>query len=103
MSVRFHSAPVGTPRRLSERARIHLVVPDRVPGVEPMVQRVTEVVGISKKGFADAAANAVETASRTVRGMKWFRASEFEGRVENGKVVEFHATVRIYFDYEGKE
>ncbi len=67
-----------------------------------MVQRVTEVVGISKKSFADAAANAVETASKTVRGLKWFRVSEMEGRIDHGKVVEYHAAVRIYFDYEGE-
>lgn len=67
-----------------------------------MVQRVTEVVGISKKSFADAAANAVETASKTVRGLKWFRVSEMEGRIENGKVVEYHSAVRIYFEYEGE-
>ena len=42
-----------------------------------MVQKVIEVVGISPKSFADAAANAVKSASETVRGMKWARASEF--------------------------
>ncbi|MDE1819441.1 MAG: dodecin domain-containing protein [Euryarchaeota archaeon] len=67
-----------------------------------MVQRITEVVGISKKSFADAASNAIETASKTVRGIKWFRVSEMEGRCENGKVVEYHASLRIYFEYEGK-
>jgi dodecin len=66
-----------------------------------MVQRVTEVVGISKKNFADAVANAVETASKTVRGLKWFRVSELEGAIQDGKVSEYHAAVRIYFDYEG--
>lgn len=68
-----------------------------------MVQRVTEVVGISKKNFAGAVDNAVETASKTVRGMKWFRVSELEGKIDGGKVKEYHASVRIYFDYEGKD
>jgi flavin-binding protein dodecin len=67
-----------------------------------MVQRVTEVVGTSTEGVAKAIANAVETASKTVRGMRWFRAAEFEGTIENGKVKEYRALVRIYFDYEGK-
>jgi dodecin len=68
----------------------------------PMVQRVTEVVGVSSEGVAKAIANAVETASHTVRGMRWFRATEFEGTIDGGKVKEYRALVRIYFDYETK-
>jgi dodecin len=67
-----------------------------------MVQRVTEVVGSHPESIAHAVANAVSTASHTVRDMKWFRVSEIEGSIENGKVKEFRALVRIYFDYEEK-
>ena len=67
-----------------------------------MVQRVTEVVGTHPESIAHAVANAVTTASHTVRGMKWFRVSEIEGAIHDGKVTEFHATVRIYFDYDEK-
>jgi hypothetical protein len=66
-----------------------------------MVQKVTEVVGTSTDGFARAAENAVSTAAKTVRNLRWFRVSELEGRVVNQKVTEYHATVRIYFDVEG--
>ena len=67
-----------------------------------MVQRVTEVVGTDPASFALAVQNAVETASKTVRGIKWFRVSEFEGSVEGTKVTEYRALVRLYFDYEEK-
>jgi dodecin len=67
-----------------------------------MVQRVTEVVGTDPASFAHAVQNAVETASKTVRGIKWFRVSEFEGSVEGTKVTEYRALVRLYFDYEEK-
>jgi len=67
-----------------------------------MVQRVTEVVGSDPESFAKAVQNAVTTASKTLRGLKWFRVSELEGSIENDKVSEFRALVRIYFDYEGK-
>jgi len=67
-----------------------------------MVQRVTEVVGSDPESFAHAVQNAVTTASHTVRGMKWFRVSEFEGAISGNKVTEFRALVRIYFDYEEK-
>jgi len=66
-----------------------------------MVQKVTEVVGVSKEGFAKAAENAVSTAAKTVRNLRWFRVSELEGRVSDQRVVEYHATVRIYFEMEG--
>lgn len=65
-----------------------------------MVQKITEVVGVSKKSFADAAQNAVQVASKTVRNIKWFRVTEMEGNVHGGKVVEYHVTVKLYFDYE---
>ena len=68
-----------------------------------MAQKVSEVVGTSKVGFAKAAENAVAVAARTVRNIKWFRVSELEGSVKNGKVEEYHATVKIYFDLEGTE
>ena len=65
-----------------------------------MVQKVTEVVGKSSQGFAKAAENAVTTAAKTVRDLKWFRVAELEGSIKNQKVAEYHATVRIYFDVE---
>jgi dodecin len=67
-----------------------------------MVQRVTEVVGSDPESFAKAVENAVETASKTLRGLKWFRVSELEGSIDGNKVSEFRALVRIYFEYEGK-
>ena len=65
-----------------------------------MVQKVIDVVGVSPKSFADAAANAVKAAGETVRGMKWARASEFEMELDGSKVKAYRATVRIYFDVE---
>ncbi len=65
-----------------------------------MVQKVTEVVGTSKDGFAHAAQNAVETAAKTVRNLRWFRVTELEGSIKDQKVAEYHATVKIYFDLE---
>ena len=67
-----------------------------------MVQRVTEVVGAHPESIAHAVQDAVTTAAHTVRGMKWFRVSEIEGAIHDGKVSEFRALVRIYFDYEEK-
>ncbi|MCI4360184.1 MAG: dodecin family protein [Thermoplasmata archaeon] len=64
------------------------------------MQRVTEIVGNDPESFAKAVQNAVSTASKTVRGLKWFRVSELEGSISGGKVTEYRASVRIYFEYE---
>lgn len=65
-----------------------------------MVQKVSEVVGVSKDGFAKAADAAVTTAAKTVRNLKWFRVTELEGKIEGQKITEYHATVKIYFDLD---
>ncbi|MGA8603897.1 MAG: dodecin family protein [Thermoplasmata archaeon] len=65
-----------------------------------MVQKVTEVVGTSTDGFAHAAENAVNTAAKSLRNLRWFRVTELEGRIHDQKVAEYHATVKIYFDLE---
>jgi len=65
-----------------------------------MVQKVIEIVGISKKGFDDAAKNAIDTASKSVRNIQWARASEFECKCAEGKIIDYRALMRIYFDVE---
>ncbi len=65
-----------------------------------MVQKVIDVVGVSPRSFADAAKDAVAAAGKTVRGMRWARVSEMEMELKENKVVDYRATVRIYFDVE---
>jgi dodecin len=65
-----------------------------------MVQKVTEVVGTSTEGFAKAAENAVNTAAKSLRNLRWFRVTELEGQIDGQRVKEYHATVKIYFDLE---
>lgn len=65
-----------------------------------MVQKVSDIVGISPQSFAKAAENAVAEAGKTVRGMKWARVSDLEMELDGSKVKTYRATVRIYFDVE---
>ncbi len=65
-----------------------------------MVQKVSEIVGVSPQSFAKAAANAVAEAAKTVREMKWARVSELEMELDGPTVKSYRATVRIYFDVE---
>ncbi len=59
-----------------------------------------EIVGISKNGFEDAARDAIDTAARSVRNIQWARASEFECKCADGKIIDYRALMRIYFDVE---
>ena len=65
-----------------------------------MVQKVIEVVGISKESFAKAAEEAVREASKSVHGIRWARISEFEMQLDEKKVIQYRATARIYFDVD---
>ncbi|HII41483.1 MAG TPA: dodecin domain-containing protein [Thermoplasmata archaeon] len=65
-----------------------------------MVQKVSEIVGISPQSFAKAAENAVAEAGKTIRGMKWARISDLEMELDGSKVKTYRTTVRIYFDVE---
>ncbi len=65
-----------------------------------MVQKVINIVGVSDKSFAVAANNAVQAAAKSVRNMKWARVHDLEMGLEGDKVIDYWATVRIYFDVE---
>jgi flavin-binding protein dodecin len=57
-----------------------------------MVQKVIDIVGVSRESFAKAAENAVTEAAKTVHGMKWARVSEFEMELDDKKVTQYRAT-----------
>jgi len=56
-----------------------------------------EIVGVSKKSFAEAVQNAVTKASKTIRNLDWFEVAEMRGLIVKGKVKEFQVTVKIGF------
>jgi len=63
----------------------------------PGTYKKIEIVGTSTVSFAEAVKAAVRDASKTVRNMDWFEVVEMRGRIKNGQVAEFQATVRIGF------
>jgi flavin-binding protein dodecin len=62
--------------------------------------KITELVGTSTVGFADAAKSAVAEAAKTLRNMDWFEVVEERGRIKDGKVEEFQVRLRIGFKLE---
>ena len=64
------------------------------------VYRVIDVIGTSKTSWEDAAKNAVETASQSVRDLRIAEVAQMDVRVENGKVVAYRTRLQLSFKYE---
>ena len=64
------------------------------------VYRVTEVIGTSTKSWEDAAQNAVETASGTLRDLRIAEVVKQDVKVEQGKVRAFRTRLLLSFKYE---
>ncbi|MBA3359550.1 MAG: dodecin domain-containing protein [Thermoleophilaceae bacterium] len=67
------------------------------------VYRVTEVIGLSSEGWAEAARNAVETAGKTVRDLRVAEVVRQDVTIENGAVVSYRVRLAISFKYESGE
>ena len=65
------------------------------------VYRVTELVGTSRTSWEDAARNAVETASHSLRDLRVAEVTKTDVVVENGKVASFRVRVSLSFKYDG--
>ena len=64
------------------------------------VYRVTELVGTSKTSWEDAARNAVETASKSLKNLRVEEVTKLDMKVEEGKVVAYRSKVALSFKYE---
>jgi flavin-binding protein dodecin len=72
-----------------------------VINMEESVYKIIEVVGSSKTSWEQAAKNAVEVAGKTLRDLRIAEVSEFDMKIENGKVAAYRVRVKISFKYEG--
>jgi flavin-binding protein dodecin len=62
--------------------------------------KIIELVGSSSSSWEDAAKNAVETAAKTLRGLRIGEIKELDLKIDNGKVVAYRARVNLSFRYE---
>jgi hypothetical protein len=67
------------------------------------VYRVTEVIGTSPDGWAEAAANAVETAAKSVRDLRIAEVIREDVAIEDGKIKQYRVRLAISFKYEASE
>ena len=64
------------------------------------IYKIIDIVGTSEKSFADAAKNAVNGASKTVRKIRRAEVTKFDVKVENDKVTLYRAELNIAFEIE---
>jgi flavin-binding protein dodecin len=64
------------------------------------VYKVIELVGTSERSWEEAAKNAVEMASKSLKNLRIAEVKELDMKIEDGKVVAYRTKVSISFKYE---
>jgi len=64
------------------------------------VYTIIELVGTSTKSWEDAAMNAINTASKSLRDLRVAEITKFDLKIENGKVAAFRTRINVSFKYE---
>jgi dodecin len=65
-----------------------------------MVYKYIDIVGISPKSIAEAMKDAVDEAAKTVKNIRWAELGRVTLRVEDQKIQEYQAEVKIGFEVE---
>jgi len=63
------------------------------------VYKIIDLVGTSATSWEDAAKNAVETASKSLRELRIAEVTKLDMKVEKGNVVAYRARVKLSFKY----
>ena len=69
---------------------------------EQAVYKFIEIVGTSRKSWADAARNGVVTASKTLRDLRVAEVVDQDLTIENGKVTSYRVKLNVSFKYEAE-
>ncbi len=61
------------------------------------VYKSVELTGSSTKGVEDAVQNAIETAGKTVRNMRWFQVIDTRGHITENQIDHWQVTLKVGF------
>ena len=61
------------------------------------VVKIIELIGSSPNGWDEAAKNALAEAAKTIKNIKSIYVKRCNAKVENDKIVEYRAVVKIAF------
>jgi len=64
------------------------------------VYKIIELVGTSTTSWEDAARNAVETASGSLKELRIAEITKLDMKIEDGKVLAYRARVSVSFKYQ---
>ena len=64
------------------------------------IYKVIELVGTSATSWEDAAKNAVETASKSLKDIRIGEIADLDMKVEDGKVASYRAKVKVSFKFK---
>jgi hypothetical protein len=71
-------------------------------GESSAVYRIIDLVGTSPNSWAEAARNAVETASRSLRDIRVAEVDKLDVKVEGANLV-YRVKLKLSFKYHGEE
>ncbi|MGD2038706.1 MAG: dodecin family protein [Desulfobacterales bacterium] len=66
------------------------------------VYKIIRLVGSSPNSWEEAAKNAVDKASKTLRDLRIAEIQKLDLKIEDGKVVAYRALVNLSFKYGGE-
>jgi len=66
------------------------------------VYKLIEIVGTSNQSWAEAGANAVKTASRTLRDLRVAEVEQMDMKIDNGKIL-YRVKLKVSFKLHGTE
>ena len=67
------------------------------------VVKIIELIGSSPKGWEEAVKDALSEASKTVRNIKGIDVIKYTAKVDNNKITEYRAVVKIAFVVKREE
>jgi flavin-binding protein dodecin len=62
--------------------------------------KIVELIGSSPKGWQEATEAALKEASKTVKNIKSIHVKRCTAKVENNKIIEYRAVIKIAFAVE---
>lgn len=66
------------------------------------VYKLIEIVGTSPNSWADAGANAVKTASRTIRDLRVAEVEQLDMKIDKGKIT-YRVKLKVSFKFHGED
>ena len=67
------------------------------------VYKIVELAGTSPNSWEEAAKDVIETSTKSLRDLRIAEVGQLDMRIENGKIVEYRARVKLSFKYEGSD